>query len=183
MGCGDDEEATTVPEPVPGVSTESVQGGLDDVPVDEAECRAFCEKANECARAEGRQVPEAAADCAVSCRPGGVHRRAPAAIHACARQACGPAFVECSQRAMIAHMRDREVAVFPPLCEGLCEKAAWCARHGGGQPLGPGEDDCEAACEAGGAYAETSNEEHLCVHQQCGPDFVACRTAAADNRP
>ncbi len=124
-GCGDDEEAQGANVEV---ATEGVNAGLGDHDVDEGSCEAFCEKANECARQAGREVPEEAADCEQSCQPGGIHRQAPASIHACASEPCGPAFMACSQRAMLAEMRDRDIAVFPPVCQGLCEKSAWCSR-------------------------------------------------------
>jgi hypothetical protein len=180
LGCGDDENDAEEGANVE-VATEGVQG-LGDNPVDEGSCERFCEKANECARAAGREVPAEAADCERSCAPGGVHRQAPAAIHACASETCGPAFMQCSQRAMIDHMRGRDVAVFPPQCVGLCEKSAWCHRRAGQDPA-PGEDDCEAACQPGGAFAEVTDREVLCVHQPCGAPFATCRQEGGPSGP
>jgi len=180
VGCGDDDSEGES-ETNAHVTTGEVQG-LGDLPVDEADCRSFCEKANECARAQGRPIPEEAADCSRSCEPGGVHRQAPEAIYACGSEACGPAFLECSRRAMIAHMRDRDVALFPPVCQGLCEMAAHCNRRSN-LPLGPGEDDCEAACRAGGPYAQISEREVLCVHQPCGAPFTTCRREGGPTGP
>jgi hypothetical protein len=77
---------------------------------------------------------------------------------------------------MLGHMRDREVAIFPPICQGLCEKAASCTRQLG-HPPGPGETDCETACAPGGAYAEVPDAEFLCVHESCGPPFLSCRVS------
>lgn len=185
LGCGDDdgeEPIEPTPDPDETVSVGEVQGGIGDNPVDEEACRGFCEKANECARAQGRAIPPEAADCARSCAAGGIHRQAPESIYACGAEECGPAFLECSRRAMIAHMRDRDVAVFPPVCQGLCEKTAYCNRQMN-VPPGPGEDDCEAACRAGGAYAEVSEREVLCVHQPCGPPFLGCRRDGGPTGP
>ncbi len=176
-GCGDDDEEPTNIE----VATEGVEG-IGDHPVDPEACERFCEKANECARAAGREVPEEAADCEASCGPGGVHRRAPAAIHACASEPCGPSFVDCSRRAMLEHMRSQEAPAFPPVCEGLCEKSAWCHRRTH-QPLEPGEEDCEAACRPGGAYAEVSEGEILCVAHPCGVPFETCRAEGGPRDP
>jgi hypothetical protein len=180
--CGDDD-GEAPPEARPhNVETRSVSGGLDDVPVDEVACRAFCEKSNECASASGRTVPPDARDCARSCGPGGVHRQAPEAIHVCASEECGQAFITCARQAMLAQMQDRDIAIFPPICQGLCAKSARCHRQAG-LPENPGEDDCEAACEPGGAYAEVPEQEFLCVHQPCGAPFAECRRDGVPRAP
>jgi hypothetical protein len=154
-----------------------VSGGPEagDAP-SSAACVRFCEKSLECARAAGRDVPEAARDCDVSCGPNGVHRTAPAALLACADRACGPAFTDCARQAVIADMQGRDIAAFPPICQGLCAKSAWCHERAQA-PLDPGEDDCEAACAPGGPFSEVPAAEHVCVHQPCGVPFERCRAA------
>lgn len=80
-------------------------------------------------------------------------------------------------RAMMDHMRQSEVAVFPPTCVGLCNKVGWCAARTGEAP-GPGTDDCEAACAEGGAYAEVPRREHGCALANC-EDLAECRQGGA----
>ncbi len=149
---------------------------------DGAGCVAFCEKSLECAEREGRPIPPGAGDCEASCRPGGTHHAAPPAVWACADEPCGRAFAACSMRGMMEHMRESEVAVFPRSCEGLCNKAAWCAERTG-EPRGPGEDDCEAACAPGGPYADLAPNVFRCVDVACGEQLRACRATGGPREP
>ena len=137
-------------------------------------CLAFCRRSLECAQAAGRPVPPGASDCDASCASGGTHRSAPEAVWDCADAPCGTAFEGCAMQAMMQHMRRSEVAVFPITCVGLCNKAAWCAERTGGA-AGPGGEDCEAACRAGGAYAGVEPREFRCAEAPCGAAFVSCR--------
>ena len=166
--CGDDgspRNTTATPDP---------QRPTPQAPA--PECLRFCQHANGCAVRAGRRVPPAAADCARACAPGGPHAAAPPEVWACADQSCGEPFESCSLGAMMAHMRGQAVGVFPPICVGLCNKAAFCAERQG-RPLGPAEQDCETACRPGGVYAAVAERELLCVHEPCGPPFARCREA------
>ncbi len=180
LACGDDAdsggtEATGHPVVTGGPQVD------DDTPASDA-CLRFCAKSNECAEHEGRRIPESARDCSRSCSAGGPHRLAPPAVLACVTEPCGEAFTRCTREAMLASLRDQDVAVFPPICQGLCARAAWCARRTH-QPLGPGEDDCEAACREGGAYAGVSEGEARCANEPCGEAFTTCRANGGPASP
>jgi hypothetical protein len=176
-GACDDEGDDTGEsgEPAGNVEHRHVRGGLDDddSPASE-ECLRFCEKSKECARLGGYAIPESAEDCERSCGHGGTHRLASERAYACIDRACGEPFKQCTLRAVLAQSRQQELGLFPAICQGLCEKAAWCAERSG-EPVGPGEDDCEAACRPGGAYAGVSAREHSCAMEPCGHRFRECR--------
>ena len=106
--------------------------------------------------------------------PESLELHAPSAVLACVDQPCGEAFTRCTRTALLGQASQEDMGVFPPICQGLCAKAAWCARRAG-EPLGPGEDDCEAACQPGGAYADISENEAICANEPCGPLFARCR--------
>jgi hypothetical protein len=109
---------------------------------------------------------------------------APESLWACRDRACGDDLRRCTLEIMMTHMRGQDVAAFPPVCEGLCNKTAWC-RQQRGEPLGEGEDDCAAACGPGGAYAEVPDRELLCTRETfpCGPLFDTCRRRHGPSEP
>jgi len=184
-GCGEgDDGALEAEELVEEVRSGEVAG---DVPPPETRlpsasgdlpeaCLAFCRKSLECAEAGGHPIPDEARDCNVSCAEEGIHRMAPPSVWECADRPCGTAFQSCSVQAMMEHQRQGELGAFPMTCEGLCNKAAWCAERTGADP-GPGEDDCAAACRPGGAYAGVRPGEFRCVEAACGAPFQGCRAA------
>lgn len=145
-------------------------------------CLDYCNKSLECAEAGGHPIPEGARDCEESCAPDGIHRVAPPSVWACADRPCGTAFQSCSVQAMMEHQRGSEIGAFPMTCEGLCNKAAWCAeRTGAGEA--PGLDDCAAACRPGGAFADVPEGELRCVEAACGVPFDRCRQAGGPASP
>lgn len=172
--CDEDEEVSEV-------EVRSAEEGHTALPSRSGEasprCLAFCRKSLECAEADGRSVPESARDCEESCRPGGTHAAAPEAAWDCADAPCGAPFQACSVEAMMGHMRQSNVAVFPASCEGLCNKAAYCAERTGTEP-DPRSRDCDGACARGGLYATLRPQAHACVQAACGEPFESCLEAA-----
>lgn len=164
--CGEETSASEATETQAAVTT-------SERPV-AAGCLEFCEKSNACARAEGRSVPRTASDCEASCQEDEVYGRTPELAFVCAEEECGEAFRRCTRETLMRHMRSAEVAVFPPTCVGLCNRAARCAERAR-DPLPPGSGDCAAACEGVGPYADIPPREHLCAVYPCGDDYRACR--------
>jgi hypothetical protein len=170
LSCGDDTEPAA--EARPHSEHQTVRGGIPsgDAPT---ECEGYCRHANECAEREGRPVPEPARDCESACASGGTYASAPPATFACASEPCGEAFRRCSFDAMMSHMRHAAIGVFPPICEGMCNKLVHCALHRH-EAVPPGLDDCARACGEGGQLAGTTHAELQCVNELCGQPFEQC---------
>ncbi|MCS6799515.1 MAG: hypothetical protein NZ898_13495 [Myxococcota bacterium] len=181
--CGDNEPVATAPSPsTPGnAPSESPQpAAVRGLPppssataVADPRCLRFCERANECAARENRPTR----DCARDCLPGGVHAAAPEALWACADQPCGPAFARCTLDEVLRSMRASDVPVFPPLCEGLCHRLAWCAERLG-RPTPPWATDCERSCREP-PWSTLPEPALACAGVDCGQPLRRCieRTA------
>lgn len=145
----------------------------EDLP---AACLAFCARANQCATEQGRPLPEGAAPCEAACDVGGLYRRAPPEVWACASRDCGPAFGSCAETGLLRSMRASETPVFPTSCIGLCNRLDWCAERIG-RPS-PATGDCERACGAGGLLAVLPRETMRCANSPCGAEMGRCLAGA-----
>lgn len=176
--CEDESESASTATSAAATTSVGATSSAEAPSTTRSECEAFCEHSNRCAREAGRRLPTAAQNCAESCGADGLYAATPPAVFGCREAACGEPFQRCTMAGMMAHMRESEVGVFPPSCEGLCHKAARCAERTG-RPEPEGTGDCQASCRSG-VYADVQDREFLCVHAECGEPFDRCR---ADQGP